>query len=245
MPRKTIFLNDSHWRFGSVAQKPFGDANDLAEVNDWLPAQVPGDVRLDLLRANKISDPFYADNNESSQWIDSRDWWYERDVDLQLEKDERAFLVFDGIDYQSAVFWNGKQLGRHGGMFSQQVYKVPTQDQRPTTDKDSFVLRPSSSVAVRVWGSDALPKLERTFTQRFWGHLIKPLFSLPYNEPFPDRYATLKCQMQFGWDFAPRLRTCGIWDDARIVITRSVFIEDAQIKCEVKSKKAKGKSVSF
>jgi beta-mannosidase len=240
MPRKIISLNDSNWRFGSVAQRPFGDANDLADVSDWLPAQVPGDVRLDLLRAGKISDPFYADNNESSQWIDSRDWWYEREIgkelelELELESDERAFLIFDGIDYQSAVFWNDQQFNRQVGMFSQQIIEIPK----------SKIKNQKSKISIRLWGSDALPKLERTLAQRLWGLLIKPLFSLPYNEPFPDRYATVKCQMQFGWDFAPRLRTCGIWDDARIVITRSVFIEDAQIKCEVKSKKAKEANVS-
>ncbi|CAG0981837.1 partial beta-mannosidase, partial [Anaerolineae bacterium] len=59
------------------------------------------------------------------------------------------------------------------------------------------------------------------------------------DQPYPDRYATLKCQMQFGWDFAPRLRTCGIWDDASIVIVRSVFIQDAWIKSKVKSEKEK------
>jgi hypothetical protein len=140
MPRRIFSLNDSNWRFGSVAQKPFGDVSDLSNANDWLPAQVPGDVRLDLLRAGKISDPFYAANNEDSQWIDSRDWWYVREVgqELELEEDERAFLIFDGIDYQSAVFWNGKQLGRHVGMFSQQIVEIPNPKSEITNHKLPF-----------------------------------------------------------------------------------------------------------
>lgn len=227
MTRKIFPLNDSHWRVGSVAQKPFGDVNDLDAVTEWLPAQVPGDVRLDLLRAGKISDPFFADNNKASQWIDAYDWWYVHELALDLREDARAFLIFEGIDYQSAVFFNGAPLGRHVGMFSRQVYELPTKDEGPTTK--ASVLRPSSFVAVRIWGSDALPKLHKTFAQRLWARLVKPLYTPP-SEPFPDRYATLKCQMQFGWDFAPRLRTCGIWDDAYIVIARSVFIEDVWIK---------------
>jgi hypothetical protein len=163
--RKIISLNDANWRVGSVRQKPFGDVNDLAEVTEWLPAQVPGDVRLDLLRAGKINDPFFADNNEASQWVDARDWWYVRELELEkeLELEEeleldrvRAFLVFDGIDYQSAVFWNGKQLGRHVGMFSRQVFELPTKDAgRKTNDAVC-----NSQLAVRIWGSDALPKLQ-------------------------------------------------------------------------------------
>lgn len=216
--RKTISLNDSNWRVGSVPQKPFSDINDLAEVQAWLPATVPGDVRLDLLRAGKISDPFFGTNNQDSQWIDSRDWWYVRELDLQLEKDERAFLIFDGIDYQSAIYLNGMQLGRHVGMFSQQAYEL-----------DSTISTPHSVLAVRVWGSDALPKLKLSLWHKLYARLIAPLFTPP-NVPFPDRYATLKCQMQFGWDFAPRLRTSGIWDEAQIVIARSVFIQDVRIE---------------
>jgi beta-mannosidase len=242
MSRRIISLNDSNWRFGSVAQKPFRDTNDLREVREWLPAQVPGDVRLDLLRAGKIGDPFFAANNADSQWVDSLDWWYTRDVNLDLEQGERAFLIFEGIDYQSAVFFNGAQLGRHVGMFSRQIYELRTEDGgRTTKQKPDF--RPSS-LAIRIWGSDALPKLNRTLAQKFWARLVAPLYRPP-EHPFPDRYATLKCQMQFGWDFAPRLRTCGIWDDVYLVVARSVFIEDARIKAEAKSEKSKVAAVSI
>ena len=237
MTRKTISLNDSNWRFGSVAQKPFGDVNDLADVTDWLPAQVPGDVRLDLLRAGKISDPFFADNNEESQWIDSRDWWYVRDLNLDLEKNERAFLIFDSIDYQSAVFWNGQQHTRHTGMFSRQIVELPNRKSKI----EKLPAARSEIVAIRIWGSDALPKLKRTFAQQLWTRLVKPLYTPP-SEPFPDRYATLKCQMQFGWDFAPRLRTCGIWDDVSVAIARSVFIEDAWMKSQIPNPKSQNRA---
>ncbi len=233
MTRKIIPLNDSNWRFGSVAQKQFSDVNDLADVTEWLPARVPGDVRLDLLRAGKIDEPFFADNNEASQWIDTRDWWYVRDLDLDLEKDERAFLIFDGIDYQSAVFFNGKQLARHTGMFSRQIIELP--------NRKSKIENQKSQLAVRIWGSAALPKLKRTLAQQLWARLVKPLYTSP-SEPFPDRYATLKCQMQFGWDFAPRLRTCGIWDDASVVIARSVFVEDVWVKSKFEIQNSKFES---
>lgn len=182
MTRKIVPLNDSNWRFASVEQKPFGDVNDLGEAHDWLPAQVPGDVRLDLLRAGKINDPFYAANNEDSQWVDSRDWWYTRDVELQLEEGERAFLVCEAIDYQSAVFFDGKQLGRHAGMFSRQIIELTTPNRKSKIENQKSLL------AIRIWGSDALPKLQTTLAQRIWGRLIKPMFAPP-NEPFPDRYA--------------------------------------------------------
>ncbi len=227
MTRKSVSLSDAQWCFGSVAQKPFGDVDDLVDVREWMPARVPGDVRLDLLRAGKITDPYYGRNNEESQWVDGRDWWYTRAVEPALEPDERAFVVFEGIDYQSAVYFNGHPIGQHVGMFSRQICELPI-----TADRSS--VNASVQLAVRIWGSEALPKLHLTPLQKVWKRLIAPMFP-PTVEPFPARYATLKCQMQFGWDFAPRLRTCGIWDDAYIVIARSVWIQDVQVQSQLNS----------
>ncbi|MGB8647005.1 MAG: glycoside hydrolase family 2 TIM barrel-domain containing protein [Anaerolineae bacterium] len=209
-------FNDERWQLASVRQKPFGFAYDLAEAQEWIPATVPGDVRLDLLRAGKIPDPFIALENKASQWVDGLDWWYVRDVGLPLMQDVRRFLVFDGIDYQSAVFWNGVELGRHTGMFSRQIYEIPRQQ----------VAR--SRLAVRVWGSDALPRFKLNASERALQSTLGRLS--PTNPPFADRLATLKCQMSFGWDFAPRLRTCGIWDNAALVETRGILIRDTWIQ---------------
>src|SRR5512143_2102431 len=113
--RRIIDLGGTAWQFGQVSQKPFGPVNDISEVREWLPAQVPGDVRLDLLQAGKIADPFLGDNNQASQWVDGRDWWYRGSLVPALAEDERAYLVFEGIDYQSAVFVDNIRAGLHRG----------------------------------------------------------------------------------------------------------------------------------
>jgi beta-mannosidase len=43
---------------------------------------------------------------------------------------------------------------------------------------------------------------------------------------YPQRRDTLKCQMSFGWDFAPPLLTMGIWDDVVLVVSGEAFIRD-------------------
>src|SRR5919202_19443 len=111
--RKIISLNDDRWWVGAVPQKPFGPPDDLFQVSGWLPATVPGDVRLDLLRAGKIPDPFLGMNNLASQWIDDEDWWYRRDLELSAESGERTLVILEGVDYQSGVVWNEVELGRH------------------------------------------------------------------------------------------------------------------------------------
>jgi beta-mannosidase len=216
--RRTEDLGGTEWRFGPVTPKPLNARlDDRAEVEEWLPATVPGNVRTDLLAAGRIEDPFYGTNNEQSQWVDAHDWWYVRPLHLNLAPGQRAFLSFEGIDYISAVYLDDKELGQHEGMFSRQVCEI-TNLERPQR----------SELAVRIWGSDSLPQRELSWWESLWSPLAKALRH--GREAFPARSATLKCQMGFGWDFAPRLRTMGLWDDVALFVTRSVFLRDAWIK---------------
>lgn len=226
--RKIVGLNHSNWFVGAVAPQKFPAANDLAQVRGWLPAQVPGDVRLALLNLNKIPDPFLGKNNEASQWVDEYDWWYRCDVlaselfqDKTAASGRRTFLIFEGVDYQCAVYWNDLELGRHVGMFSRQVYEIPLEK----------ILEGANRLAVRVSGGNQLPRMKLEPQEKVWRHVAGRL--LPHGAQageFPDRYATLKCQMSFGWDFAPRLLTCGIWDEAFIAQTREVFVRDVWVQ---------------
>ncbi|MBI4670092.1 MAG: hypothetical protein HY741_00270 [Chloroflexi bacterium] len=214
-------MNDSHWFVGAVAPQEFPASNDFARVEGWLPATVPGDVRLDLLNLNKIPDPFLGKNNEASQWVDEYDWWYRREIELETRQDTRTFLIFEGIDYLSAVYWDDVLLGAHAGMFSRQVYEIPS----------GLVQTRQHRLAVRVWGGNQLPRVKLNVRERAWKSIAGRLLPHPAQSPeFPDRYATLKCQMSYGWDFAPRLLTCGIGDEAYLVQTRAVFIRDAWVQ---------------
>lgn len=219
--RRLISLNDSNWFIGAVPPQPNGAVNDFAQVQGWLPARVPGDVRDDLLRAGKIPDPFLGFNNKAGQWVDDRDWWYRRDIELETDESTRTFLLFEGIDYQSVVFWNGVELGRHVGMFSRQIYEIPR----------ALLSSGRHQLAVRVSGGNQLPRLKLGARERLQRALLNRLIPMPsHASHFPDRYATLKCAMSFGWDFAPRLLTCGIWDEAWLVQTRKVFLRDIWVQ---------------
>ncbi len=215
--REIISLNDSQWFIGAVAPQAFPASNDFARVQEWLPATVPGDARLALFNARKISDPFLERNNDASQWVDEYDWWYRREISLNLKESARAFLLFNGIDYQCAVYWDDTLLGTHVGMFSRQTYEIPR----------ALLQKQTHRLAVRVSGGNQLPRLKLNFAERAWQSFSsRVLPHPPQSRDFPDRYATLKCQMAYGWDFAPRLLACGIWDEAFLIQTREVFLRD-------------------
>ena len=89
--------------------------------------------------------------------------------------------------------------------------------------------------ATRSWRSasgvgGALPKLPNPPWRRAIRWLVGKVS--PGTEYFPDRMATPKAQFSFGWDFAPRLLSTGIWDDIRLVITRGAYIEDLWVQAE-------------
>ena len=220
MTRDIIDLGGTDWRFGCVPLKPIdAQPDDRAEVGEWLPATVPGNVRTDLLALGRIEDPFYHTNSEASRWVDGFNWWYARPLELDLDQGQRAFLCFEGIDYISAAYFDEAELGCHEGMFSRQVYEISGLN-KPGT----------STLAVRIQGSDLLPRRQLSWWEKIWSPMATALQG--GREAFPHRSATLKCQMSFGWDFAPRIRTMGLWDDATLVVTRSVFVSDVFIQTD-------------
>ncbi len=220
MPRRTVTLNGADWRLG---QAPTGaDPNraawdELGQIDEWLPATVPGNVQADLLRAGRLPDPAFGRQNELAQWPDDHCWWLVCDPSSALSPgtgpgSRRAHLVLRGVDYISDLFLDGRHLGRHEGMFSPQIYDV--------TD----LLSAESRLAVRITGSRWLP-CDRGSR---WDRLLNRFEALTVGSlgRFPHRRDTLKCQMGFGWDFSPPLRTMGLWDDVTLIFSDDIFIRD-------------------
>ena len=243
--RRTIDLGGSDWDFGCVpsrdqqasdsaeARRPRDDSltrldtGDIHAVREWLPATVPGDVHADLLAAGRIPDPFVDLANQQSQWVDERDWWYRKRFCHTLANDERAFLIFYGIDYIAAVYLDGQLLGYHEGMFSRQVYEVTRLLQSPIE---------SHQLAVRLLGPSHFSPRQLNLLEKLWEAFTA---WLPRGEgAFPERLGFLKSQMGYGWDFAPRLRTVGIWDDVELAVVRSVWIRDVHAQTIIEEERA-------
>ena len=210
-----INLAGAQWQFGGVPPALLWQGSDLNEVREWLPAAVPGNLESDLLANGRIPDPLFGRQNEAGRWVENSDWWYRTVVTVPVPCGQRAHLVLHGIDYYSRVQANDTLLGSHEGMFSPQVYDV------------THLLTGSGrdlELAVRLWGAHALPKRKLSLVQR----LAEPALRLVGGDTdiFPTRIQTTKCQMSFGWDFAPKLPTIGIWDDAEIVVSGPVFVAD-------------------
>ena len=217
MARQTVTLNGAEWRLGQAP--PSADPNhaawhELDQVDEWLPATVPGNVQADLLRAGLLPDPAWGRQNELAQWPDDHCWWLVRDLSLAPSQgaSERTHLILRGVDYISDLFLDGRHLGHHEGMFSPQVYDITN------------LLSAKSRLAVRITGSRWLPCDRSSRWEKVLNRIeARALGALGR---FPHRRDTLKCQMGFGWDFSPPLRTMGLWDDVSLVISDDIWIRD-------------------
>ncbi|MFB9324740.1 glycoside hydrolase family 2 protein [Paenibacillus aurantiacus] len=99
--------------------------NELMGVTEWIPATVPGGVHQDLFRAGLINDPYQDLNSMQCEWVENRWWVYRTRIAIPfLNPEERAELVFKGLDYEAIITLNGIKLGEHAGMYEPAVYDV-------------------------------------------------------------------------------------------------------------------------
>ncbi len=109
---RTIVLNQG-WQFRQST------ALEGIAHSQWLPAKVPGDVHLDLLRNKLIPDPYYRDNEAKLQWIENASWEYRTTIPVsaQLLSRRNIDLIFDGLDTCAQVYLNGQLLLTSDDMF--------------------------------------------------------------------------------------------------------------------------------
>lgn|GEM_PF-1779089 len=110
----TVSLDGSDWLLGSGA-KP----------DTWLKAEVPGDVRSTLVKLGRIPDPYVDCNSYKSDWVPRLVWWYKKTFSIPKKfKGKICRLVFEGVDYNSVFWLNGKLLGSHSGGMTRIVFDV-------------------------------------------------------------------------------------------------------------------------
>ena len=218
--RRVMPLNSASWRCAE-SQMTIPDAAEVERIEaQSFAASVPGEVRLDLLRAGRLQgDPFYGRNNDQSRWVEDRDWWYWRDFDLAIQPGQRAWLTLHGADYYTWTYLNGQLLGEHEGMFSRQMYEITSRL------RVQGAISSHNRLAVRFMAPARFPRQRSTRWEEFLNRMEHHAFEVTCD---PDRRDTLKCQMGYGWDFAPALRTIGLWDDVDVIVTGDVTLFDVQ-----------------
>ncbi len=195
---------DTGWEFSQSS-----DVKGAPIQAKWLPAVVPGDVHLDLLRNKLIPTPFYRDNEAKLQWIENADWEYRKTILVTPEFFSRKNidLVFDGLDTCARVYLNDKLILTSDNMF--RSYRISAKPYVKAGANRLLVVFPSPiRCAARIASTDQWRP--ETHTQ--------------------ERWYIRKAAYEYGWDWAPRFVTSGIWRPARLEAWNSARISDFNIR---------------
>jgi len=179
---------------------------------DNIPANVPGCVHLDLMVNGKIPDPFYRDNELEVMWVGETDWVYSRQFDIpeSLLKQDRVILNCDGLDTLAKIVINGQDLAQTDNMF-----------RRVSFDVKSMLKSGENTIA--IYFTSAV----RYGQERLAAH---PIPAWNSGEKIPGGNWVRKAQCHYGWDWGPRLVTCGIWRDIYLVGFHQARWKDCSIQ---------------
>jgi beta-mannosidase len=182
---------DGDWQLTYFPQgeRSIAHPDDLPSAGlDSLPASVPGNVELDLQRAGRLPDPFYADNIRLLRPLEACEWWYTREFTLEPAGPPQWDLVCAGLDTLATVWLNGVEVGRAANMLVEHRFDV-TSALRPGVNRIAVRLE-SATLRARSFHYDAVAM---SWEQREEGLFIR------------------KAPHMWGWDIMPRAVSAGIW----------------------------------
>jgi len=181
---KEFKLSD-HWQFRQ------------ADENTWRRASVPGTVHADLLNLGLIPDPFIGMNDTLVQWVEREDWEYKTHfrVPRSVRNMDAVKLKFAGLDTYADVFLNGHKILEASNMFI--GYEVDVKDFL-TGGRNELVVYFHSPVKRGLEKKNKVPYILQATSEQAPEEKRTSIF-------------TRKAPFQYGWDWAPRLVTSGIW----------------------------------
>ena len=213
-------------QIGKVTDAPEKVSSPGYDVSAWLDAIVPGTVLHSLVENGVYPDPYYGDNNRLDKGLipdlakagrDFYAYWFRTSLTVPAGQDpgKYTWLQFDGVNYHTEVWINGRLVTTWSGMFWQEKVDI------------SEFIRPGEEnvLAVKVLPVDS----PGTLMGRSWG---------PVNEwhnggdGWIGRNVTML--MTAGWDFTfydgIRDRNTGIWKDIKVYTTREAALESPYVR---------------
>ncbi len=172
---------------------------------DIIPAKVPGNFELDMMRAGLIDyDPFWSTNNIKIQELENRHCFYY--VTFDKPKVD-AKLCFDGIDTIADIYINGVLTKSVENMYLEYEIPLVTDTLR---EKDNEILVHIKPVMIEE------RKYETSLLSR----------CTSYNIPSIN---IRKAPHMWGWDIMPRIVSAGIWKDSYIKERKSNRVKEFYI----------------
>lgn len=186
-----------------------------------IPAEVPGNFELDLVREGLLEEPYYGENVLALQKLEHLHLWYFTTFDLTKEDGFDAFLSFGGIDTASEIYLDGALLGTTENMLI--PYEYPLSGIEAGKHELVVHIIPAAIYARKF----NLPL--SCHAQKYHG----------------DSLVLRKAAYMFGWDIMPRTVSAGLWRPVSIVYRPSDRIDEFYLTTYEVSTLPKGDRAPF
>ncbi|KRE36278.1 glycosyl hydrolase 2 galactose-binding domain-containing protein [Paenibacillus sp. Soil724D2] len=200
----------------------YRQAGDYIQVRnkqrDWLPADLPCDVHMPLIERGIIAEPLVANHCFASEWVEERSWWFKKSFELTAEHlvSDQMILHMASLDVEADIWLNDCHLGHHRSAF----YPF-------SCDLKGKAQQGVNQLFVRVTAG----------LEHYSEHdlaLIGEAKVVYKNEQIGQRGdhrrgMLRKPQYVFGWDWGPRVATCGIMGEVSIAFNRKMQIRDIHV----------------
>lgn len=148
-----------------------------------IPANVPGNFELDLMRSGKLEDLYYSTNTLKAQELEDVHLWYYTTVEIT---NSNQYLCFEGIDTYADIYVNGELVKSTDNMF---------------LSYDMFA-------NWNIGKNEVVVHIKPAVLEARKHELSARCFASKYNYA---SLHTRKAPHMYGWDIMPRIVSAGIW----------------------------------
>lgn len=181
---------------------------ETADERTFIPAQVPGEIHLDLEKLGWIEDSNLGTNAQKNRWVEEQVWVYRHTFKAPADAVEKpCWLVFEGLDITSEIYLNGEKIGEHNDIFW--PCRIPVTGKLRAGENQLTVCVESGLHYVSEKPGIAYQTAQdHKLHKRSW--LRKP-------------------QSTFSWDWSPRLLNVGIYKPVRLEWTDSLRLDQVTV----------------
>jgi hypothetical protein len=221
MPLPHPLILSSGWQLqdaSKIPQNPNMVATSGFETKGWYAATVPGTVLTSLVNDGIYPDPIYGENNRPESIPESlcrTPWWYRTEIRIPDAYDgHHIWLNFEGINYASEVWVNGKKVGATTGAFIRGKFDIT----------DNVNAGEKAVIAVLV-SPQPHPGISHE-------HTLRTGLGQNGGETAIDGPTFLST---IGWDWLPAIRDrdTGIWQKVYLSASGPVLIKDPLVTTDL------------
>ncbi|MHB1456898.1 MAG: beta-mannosidase [Armatimonadota bacterium] len=185
---------------------------EVADESRYMETQVPGEMHLELERMGLIPDCRIGMNAQSARWVEEQIWVYRKEFTAPPEAcRSHAWLVFEGLDLDAAIYLNGEGIGYHANTHI--PYRL---------DVTGKLKEGRNLLAVRL-ESGLYSVSEKSGAG----------YSITDDHKLHKRSWLRKPQYTFLWDWNPRLLNVGIYKPVRLEWTDTARIDAVTVYPEL------------